>query len=297
MTIPKSVRDSLLVEARHRCTICGEKCFEIHHIIEQAQGGPDEPENLIVLCPNCHQQRYHRSGEFTQDQLRIYKAKLKEKQEVEKRLLRSLEDIRLSLSSADPGEVERTLRAELVESASLVTSESSPGIHSEIQRTSEWLAERDLMRGGARRAIEIEWDIQKEREKRKFPDISIVRVIDEAFRKAPDFASAYYLEFLLTQSPRSQWAEAFEQNYHYSFYNMKRKTEVEGNRIVMVVAESDNLQAHADFAKKLVSQTNDFIRSQLFSHIDTQCELRKQEALRQFDAIKSLRDRAKGIRI
>ncbi len=32
MAIPKNVRDKLLVEARHRCAICAEKCFEIHHI-------------------------------------------------------------------------------------------------------------------------------------------------------------------------------------------------------------------------------------------------------------------------
>lgn len=79
MSIPTKVRDNLLVEARHRCTICSEKCFELHHIIEQAEGGTDGPENLIVLCPNCHQQRYHRSGEFTRDQLRLYKLKLRER--------------------------------------------------------------------------------------------------------------------------------------------------------------------------------------------------------------------------
>jgi 5-methylcytosine-specific restriction endonuclease McrA len=71
MAIPKAVRDVLLVEARHRCTVCSEKCFEIHHIMEVSEGGTDEPDNLIVLCPNCHQHRYHRSGEFTRDQLRL----------------------------------------------------------------------------------------------------------------------------------------------------------------------------------------------------------------------------------
>jgi hypothetical protein len=93
VAIPKRVRDELLVEARHRCTICAEKCFEIHHIIEQNEGGTDEAENLIVLCPNCHQHRYHRSGEFTRDQLCLYKAKLKEQNEIERRLSLHLEEI------------------------------------------------------------------------------------------------------------------------------------------------------------------------------------------------------------
>ena len=37
--------------------------LEIHHIIRQAKDGGDDPDNLIVLCPNCHQRRYHLSGE------------------------------------------------------------------------------------------------------------------------------------------------------------------------------------------------------------------------------------------
>lgn len=52
MAIPKSVRDILLVEAKHRCTICSEKCFEIHHIIEQADGGTDEEDNRSALQEN-----------------------------------------------------------------------------------------------------------------------------------------------------------------------------------------------------------------------------------------------------
>lgn len=28
---------------------------EIHHIIPVCENGTDEPENLILLCPNCHE--------------------------------------------------------------------------------------------------------------------------------------------------------------------------------------------------------------------------------------------------
>jgi hypothetical protein len=89
--IPKKIRDALLVEARHKCTICFERCFEIHHIIKKSEGGTDDDDNLIVLCPNCHQHRYHRCGEFTPDQLRLYKAKLKEANEIEQELREELE--------------------------------------------------------------------------------------------------------------------------------------------------------------------------------------------------------------
>ena len=38
-----------------KCAVCGfNEIVEIHHIIAKYIGGTDEPENLIVLCPNHH---------------------------------------------------------------------------------------------------------------------------------------------------------------------------------------------------------------------------------------------------
>lgn len=39
------------------CACCGNdtlKILNVHHIIERCNGGSDEEDNLIVLCPNCH---------------------------------------------------------------------------------------------------------------------------------------------------------------------------------------------------------------------------------------------------
>lgn len=297
MAITKLVRDQLLVQARHRCTICAEKCFEIHHIIEQAEGGTDDPENLIVLCPNCHQHRYHRSGEFTRDQLRLYKQRLNEEAEIEKRLLQNLEEIRQSIPTANPDDVEGKLRSELNEAAATVSKDKSPGVYASIEQTTTWLAERDHIRGGARRAIEIEWDIKKEQEKKKLPVIALAKVDHDAFRKAPDFPRAYYFELVLDQRPSPEWAKVFEAEYRSSFYSMKRKTELRGDRIVMVVADSDNLQGHADFAKKLVADTNQFLRTHGFQKIDEWAERNKREALQHFDAIQSMKARTKEIKL
>lgn len=87
MGILKRVREELLVEARHRCTICAAMCFQVHHIIEKSVGGSDDADNLIVLCPNCHLHRVHRNNEITVSQLRLYKQRLGEGNEVERRLL------------------------------------------------------------------------------------------------------------------------------------------------------------------------------------------------------------------
>lgn len=222
---------------------------------------------------------------------------MKERNEIESRVLKNLEEIREMMSTVSPEESEEKLRQELVEAASLVSGGESPEIFSSIQKTSEWLAERDLIRGGAREAIEIEWDLRKEQEKRRYPEIQIERVNDDAFRKASDFQRAYNLEFVLDQIPNRNWSEIFMQNWQSSRYNMKRETDIRRDRIVMIVADSDNLQGHADFAKRLVTETNEFVKSRLFAHIDGECEQHKRAALEQFDAIQSMKSRTRDIKL
>lgn len=41
----------------YRCEKCGkefESTCDIHHIIPKSQGGTNEHNNLIIVCPNCH---------------------------------------------------------------------------------------------------------------------------------------------------------------------------------------------------------------------------------------------------
>jgi len=33
--------------------------FEVHHIHRLADGGPDQPESVIALCPNCHRRAHY----------------------------------------------------------------------------------------------------------------------------------------------------------------------------------------------------------------------------------------------
>lgn len=37
----------------------GEPFLEVHHITQLADEGPDLPENVIALCPNCHREAHH----------------------------------------------------------------------------------------------------------------------------------------------------------------------------------------------------------------------------------------------
>lgn len=53
------------------CSICGwsESTCDIHHIIPRKNGGNDDMENLIYICPNCHR-LCHTTDKFTEEFLK-----------------------------------------------------------------------------------------------------------------------------------------------------------------------------------------------------------------------------------
>ena len=76
-TIPKQLKDRLLVLSKHACMICRSPYTVSHHIEPISEGGGNEWMNLIVLCPNCHH-RVHITKEIKESQLRIYRQKAEE---------------------------------------------------------------------------------------------------------------------------------------------------------------------------------------------------------------------------
>jgi len=72
--VPEQLQDLLLEQCSHRCSVCREPNYELHHIEPIEYGGKTEYENLIVLCPNCHT-RVHREGIPNKKQLKHYKLK------------------------------------------------------------------------------------------------------------------------------------------------------------------------------------------------------------------------------
>ena len=54
--LSKRTITKILNRANKGCSICGwnESTCDIHHIIEKSNGGTDEHNNLIIVCPNCH---------------------------------------------------------------------------------------------------------------------------------------------------------------------------------------------------------------------------------------------------
>lgn len=54
---PKTLRDKVLHEYRHKCAICGEGSPHLHHIDEDRTNNVSS--NLLPLCPNCHLSDQH----------------------------------------------------------------------------------------------------------------------------------------------------------------------------------------------------------------------------------------------
>lgn len=72
--IPNDVKLRLLVEAGYRCAVPTCRTIltlDLHHIIEVTEGGGNQPDNLICLCPNCHA-LYHRQ-KIPQEAIRMWK--------------------------------------------------------------------------------------------------------------------------------------------------------------------------------------------------------------------------------
>ncbi len=62
------------IKCNHTCQICETLTFknkngdyhytESHHIIPRALGGPDKPENILIVCANCHR-KFDSGNELT----------------------------------------------------------------------------------------------------------------------------------------------------------------------------------------------------------------------------------------
>lgn len=80
MSFPPDVRVESLVRAARHCCVChrykGLK-IEVHHIVQEADGGPNTLDNAIVLCADCHTDAGHynpehpRGTKFSPTELRL----------------------------------------------------------------------------------------------------------------------------------------------------------------------------------------------------------------------------------
>lgn len=55
MAFPESVTKEVKRKAHFHCCLCKALGVEIHHIVPQAEHGPNTLENAAPLCPSCHE--------------------------------------------------------------------------------------------------------------------------------------------------------------------------------------------------------------------------------------------------
>lgn len=106
--IPIALERAVKIEAGHRCAIptCRYPRTEIAHIIPWHEVREHQFENLIALCPNCHD-LYDKDKKIDRRSLQIYKANLSllnhRYGEFERRLLQAFFDQPIKGSICLPG--------------------------------------------------------------------------------------------------------------------------------------------------------------------------------------------------
>lgn len=82
MPFPRNVRDEALVKSHRRCCVChefGGRSVNVHHIVQEADGGPNTIENAICLCLRCHAEAGHFNSrhpmgtKYSPDELRAHR--------------------------------------------------------------------------------------------------------------------------------------------------------------------------------------------------------------------------------
>ena len=63
--ISTPVYNKVINRDKHKCVVCGSKTnLECHHITSRGKMGEGTPENLCMLCHNCHFNKLHGQGDF-----------------------------------------------------------------------------------------------------------------------------------------------------------------------------------------------------------------------------------------
>ena len=70
----------ILKRMKAKCSLCGwdESTGDIHHIIPKKDGGTDDMNNLIYICPNCHRV-CHTTDKYSIDYLKLFSLGVKYK--------------------------------------------------------------------------------------------------------------------------------------------------------------------------------------------------------------------------
>jgi len=79
-TLTHPTKNQIIKEVNH-CENCpSRKSLEVHHIKKVRDGGKDTPNNLIVLCHECHKDKAHRGSLSSTEQRKKIRKRTKKLQ-------------------------------------------------------------------------------------------------------------------------------------------------------------------------------------------------------------------------
>lgn len=58
----QATKRRILARDGHQCQYCGGPATEVDHVINQAQGGTDDDDNLVAACRQCHREKTQREA-------------------------------------------------------------------------------------------------------------------------------------------------------------------------------------------------------------------------------------------
>lgn len=158
------------------------------------------------------------------------------------------------------------------------------------------IAERDMQPKDSRTWLEIDFQIEKLKAIEYWREFNIVEVDEKGWKKAEEVDNAYEFVVRLDGMPYDEWQSALSIVRSMSLFKMKPTPYLTGDRLSVLVSESDNLQNHLDFLKVLVESTNEQIRlwkPEMLRHLERNC----QDKLKDFDVIESLKKKSSNLKL
>jgi len=107
--------------------------------------------------------------------------------------------------------------------------------------------------------------------------------------KSDEFPEAYAFELELDFTPDDIWEEIFEQERKTSFYPLKSKVTVIGNRLRVVTA-SNEIEGKIGWVKGLVESTNQRVDA-YNEEVKVRNKAEEQERAREQETIKKMREK------
>lgn len=54
--IPKNVKETVYTRDKGKCVVCGKAGIPNAHVVRRSQGGLGIEQNIVTLCPRCHEE-------------------------------------------------------------------------------------------------------------------------------------------------------------------------------------------------------------------------------------------------